>query len=488
MENHGSRPEIVRAFAGDVGVQSRFSNTLQKTMIYVAIPIRIDGETVGAMRTSYPITAVEQALTTLHQKLLIGGLIIAALATIMSLIIFRRLARPLIELQAGAERFAKGELRSRLPMSDFKEIAALAVSMNKMAADLDARIRTITQQRNEREAILSSMSEGVMALDAKERIASFNKAAERFLDIDPELGLGRPLREVLRIAGLHSLVERTLSGSERSDMEVTVSDGTERCLQVHATALNDAAGERIGVVLVFRDITRLKKLEAVRRDFVANVSHELKTPITAITGSVETLIDGAMNDPEDNRRFLRMIAKHADRLNSLVEDLLSLARLETVSERRESELTRNAITPILESSVQACHENASRRQVTVECHCDPNLQADVSPAQLEQAVANLIDNAIKYSDPGTAVTVKGDTAGDEIVISVLDHGCGIEQKHLPRLFERFYRVDKARDRDVGGTGLGLAIVKHVALAHGGRVSVDSQPGHGSTFRLHLPKP
>jgi two-component system phosphate regulon sensor histidine kinase PhoR len=360
--------------------------------------------------------------------------------------------------------------------------------MNLMAEQLDTRIRTIIQERNEREAVLSSMSEGVLALDADERIVSLNEAAERFLGIDPDWAPGRPIHEAARIAGLHDLVEETLRSSERIEMEITLPHEAGRYLQVHGTPLNAASGEHLGVVLVFNDITRLKKLETIRRDFVANVSHELRTPITAITGSIETLLDGAMNDPRDSERFLRMIAKHSDRLNSLIEDLLSLARLESEYGRGETKLARNRICGVLQSSVQASHANSVLRNVTVTCRCDPDLEADLNTVQLEQAVTNLISNAIKYSDAGARVSVEASAQDNEIVISVRDKGCGIEARHLPRIFERFYRVDKARDREAGGTGLGLAIVKHVTLAHKGHVSVDSQPGVGSTFRIHLPKP
>jgi two-component system phosphate regulon sensor histidine kinase PhoR len=486
MENHGARSEIAAAYRGQVGTETRFSNTLQTTMMYVAIPVEIRGKIVGVVRTSYPVTAVEQALNTLYNRLIISGLIITALATLISLVVFRRLTRPLRDLQEGARRFAEGQLKSKLPTPDTEEIAALAESMNQMAANLDSRIDTITKQRNEREAILTSMSEGVLALDAGGNIVGLNKAAARFFEIDLEQVRGKVIHEVVRIADLHVLVEKSISGPGKAEMEITLPGETERCFQVHGTALTDATNNRVGVVLVFNDITRLKKLETIRQDFVANVSHELKTPITAITGSVETLLDGAIDNPEDHRRFLKMIARHADRLNTLVEDLLSLARLESEVERREVRLTRHNVAEILKSSVLAYQEDSIEHHVKVTC--DPGLEADFNRTQLEQAVTNLIDNAIKYSDPGTTVSVKADVVDDEIVISVRDRGCGIESRHLPRLFERFYRIDKARSRQAGGTGLGLAIVKHVALAHRGRVSVDSRPGEGSTFRIHLPLP
>ena len=260
----------------------------------------------------------------------------------------------------------------------------------------------------------------------------------------------------------------------------------EKYFQVHGTSLTDTSGNQIGMVLVFNNITRIKKLENIRRDFVANVTHELKTPITAILGAAETMIGGAKDDPDDSKKFLDMIAKKSNLLNSLVDDLLVLARLENEFDHEKLDLSPGKIVDVLNSSVKSCREQADSRNVHIFCKCDPEIEAKINPRQLEQAAINLIDNAIKYSDSGSQITIKAETTQDEIVISVVDQGCGIESKHLPRLFERFYRVDKARSRDIGGTGLGLAIVKHIALAHGGTVSVDSILGQGSIFRIHLP--
>jgi len=219
---------------------------------------------------------------------------------------------------------------------------------------------------------------------------------------------------------------------------------------------------------------------------MANVSHELKTPITAITGSVETLLRGALDSPNDNRRFLEMIARHSDRLNSLVDDLLSLARLESKTVKEEVTLSHCRLTEVLQASIQACRERSTKLQVKLTSSCDPDLKAVINQAQLEQAATNLIDNAIKYSDPGSTVSIEAAVADNEIVISVQDNGIGIAAEHLSRLFERFYRVDQGRSREVGGTGLGLAIVKHIAVAHGGQVTVESERGVGSIFRIHLP--
>jgi two-component system phosphate regulon sensor histidine kinase PhoR len=488
MESHGSRPEIATAFGGVTGVETRYSNTLQRTMMYVAIPVRVNGNIIGAVRTSQSFTAVQQALDELYRRFLIGGVIIALLATVVSYLVFRRLTRPLRELQIGAERFSRGDLQVRLAAPEIVEIAALAEAMNLMAGQLDSRIGTVAQQRNEREAILSSMFDGVIALDAGERITSINRAAAELFGTDHDRAVGLPLYEVARSPVLRDLIGQAADAVDVAEAEFIINNPDERHLQAHATALMNNHGDRVGTVLVFTDITRLKRLERMRRDFVANVSHELKTPITAISGSVETLADGAIDSREDSRKFLEMIARHSSRLGHLVDDLLSLARLEAEIDRGEIPLERGSIKQVLNSAAQACSQQAADRRVNLEVECPDDLQADLHTSLMQQAITNLVDNAIKYSDSDTSVTIRAYARAGRTVIEVEDRGCGIEPQHLPRLFERFYRVDTARSRETGGTGLGLAIVKHITLAHHGSLDIVSTPGRGSTFRLYLPSP
>jgi len=486
MENHGSRPEIARAFDGEVGVETRYSSTLQTTMMYVAVPVKESGNTIAVVRTALSIAAINSNLKSFYRNVTIGGIIIILLAAIIGSFVFKRFTRPIHELKNGAEKFAQGQLKSKLPITDTEEIATLANTMNKMAQQLDNRIDKIIEQRNEKEAILSSMSEGVITLDNEERIVGFNRAAANFFNLDFETAVGKPIHELARFSDLHDFVSQTFKSADRVEMEITLPGQNERYLQTHGSPLNDASGTRIGVLFVFYDITRIKKLENIRKDFVANVSHELKTPITAITGSAETLLSGASENPDDNNRFLKMIAQNSDRLNNLVEDLLSLARLESETDTPRIHMVGSNIANILKSAVQACQSKSIAKGISVIINCDENLEVNVNSSQLEQAVINLIDNAIKYSKPGKTVDIKVSKIENEILIAVNDQGCGIEKQHLPRLFERFYRIDKARSREAGGTGLGLAIVKHVALVHKGRVNVKSIPGTGSTFEIYLP--
>jgi two-component system phosphate regulon sensor histidine kinase PhoR len=485
MENHADRPEIVRARRGETGVATRFSNTLQKTMMYVAIPLTLDGEAVGIIRTSVPITSINDELRGISIRIAIGGLVIAVLAALVSLWVSRRISRPLEEMKIGTEQFAKGNLDYRLPIPNTEEVGALAEAMNQMAARLDERIRTAVKERNEREAILASMVEGVLAVDAQERVISLNAAAARLLDLSMKDAKGRSIQEVVRNTELQSLITKTLVEQQPVEGDIVLAGTKERYLQVRGTVLQDDQRASMGALVVLHDVTRIRKLENLRRDFVANVSHELKTPITSIKGFVDTLLDGVIENREDAIRFLTKTARQAERLNRIIEDLISLSRIEMEAEQAGIELVDTHVKTVLQTAIQACEVMASEKSIRIDLSCDDHLTAKLNPPLFEQAVVNLIDNAIKYSGQGRSVEVTAVEQEGEIRVSVRDYGCGISQEHLPRLFERFYRVDKGRSRELGGTGLGLAIVKHIALAHGGRVSVESTPGKGSVFTIHL---
>jgi two-component system, OmpR family, phosphate regulon sensor histidine kinase PhoR len=362
--------------------------------------------------------------------------------------------------------------------------------LNHMAEELDDKIGTLTRERNEREAVLSSMVEGVLAVDPDERIIAVNAAAAGLIDGEPTAAEGRTIQEVLRNPALQRVVAQTLSGQEPVEADIVMHVGSEdRYLQANGTLLHasDADQSPVGAVVVLNDVTRLKRLEAVRRDFVANVSHELKTPVTSIKGFAETLEDGALDDPDAARRFVRIIAGQADRLNSIIGDLLALSTLEQSENEPHLSLEEADVCDVVHVAVEVCEPKAQAKGVAIGVSCASRPLAAVNRPLLEQAIVNLVDNAVKYSPEGSAVEVSLIEAVGEIVISVRDQGQGVPREHLPRLFERFYRVDKARSRDLGGTGLGLAIVKHIAQVHGGSVSVDSRVGEGSTFRIHLPR-
>ncbi len=487
MDNHADRPEVRTALQGLIGVSSRYSQTLEKNMMYVALPVIDAGQIIGSVRAALPVAGMTRTLQGALYQVISSGLAIALVAGLLSLWLSRRISRPLEEMKQGAERFARGELDGRLPGYGSEELGGLADAMNTMATQLDDRIRTVVRQRNEQEAVLASMTEGVLAVDNNERLLRLNQSAAELLNIDRDAAVGRRFQEVVRKPELQKFITRALQGQQRIEEEITlVIRGRELFLQVHGTPLRDANDKEIGSLVVLNDLTRLQRLENVRRDFVANVSHELKTPITAIKGSVETLRDGAMEEPASAQRFLDIIARQSDRLYAIIEDLLALSRLEKGSDCDTLDGVEQSLQPILESARQSCASTAKSRNVKVRLFCSGQLTATVNAPLLEQAVINLVDNAIKYSGNEGVVTIEGWQEGGQVFIKVQDRGQGIPKEHLPRLFERFYRVDAARSRAVGGTGLGLAIVKHIVQAHNGEVTVHSTLGEGSVFTISLP--
>ncbi len=486
MGNHLSRPEVQQALSGHTGQSMRYSNTLRKKMMYVAVPVLADGRVIGVVRTALPLSEIDQVIGAVQQRIIFGGLVILLLAAVFSLIVSRRISRPLERIQRGAERFAQGDFSRRLNTIGSAEINALAGTMNQMAEQLEDRLQTLTSERNQREAVLSSMVEGVLAVNTDGHIISLNKAAARFFNVfQAETAAGRSIEEVFRHVKLQRFISEVLEGQETRECEIAVPGGDTCYLQTRGTNLFGVQGERIGAVVVFNDVSRLRRLENVRREFVANVSHELKTPITSIKGFVETLMDGAMHDPAEADRFLRIVSRHADRLNAIIDDLLTLSRLEQDG-GKGMELQPAGLCGLMQSAVEVCARRAADKNIAIQVDCPENISAVVNPPLIEQALINLIGNAVKYSQPGKTVSVSAAAEPRAVVLTVRDEGYGIEPEHLDRLFERFYRVDKGRSRQEGGTGLGLAIVKHIAQAHGGSVSVCSTFGEGSTFSICLP--
>jgi two-component system phosphate regulon sensor histidine kinase PhoR len=489
MENHLDRPEVLTALTGVPGRAVRYSDTLRQDMMYVAVPAEEDGRVTTVIRTSVALTRVYEALSTLYGSIAVSAVVVAVIAALIGLYVSRRISGQMREIKAGAERLAAGDFSRKLFVPRVEEFASVAESINQMAEQLDDKLRRLTHERNEREAVLASMVEGVLAVDPDERVIAVNSAAARLLDTDSAAAEGKAIQEVVRNPDLQHIVAQTLDGHRPVEADIVMRVGAEeRNLQANGTLLHgDDDGGVVGAVVVLNDVTRLKRLEAVRRDFVANVSHELKTPVTSIKGFAETLEDGALEDAVTARRFVRIIAGQADRLNSIIEDLLALSTLEQSGDSPLLQLEEADLCDVVAVALDVCGPKAEAKRIELRQECPGRLFARVSPPLLEQAVVNLIDNAVKYSTEGCAVVVTLEEQGDEVVVSVADEGQGVAREHLPRLFERFYRVDKARSRDMGGTGLGLAIVKHVAQIHGGRVSVESVVGRGSTFRIHLPR-
>ncbi|MBN1505427.1 MAG: HAMP domain-containing protein [Sedimentisphaerales bacterium] len=487
MESHADRQEVIDALRDGFGHSAHVSLTLGKKMMYLAIPIRQDGRPIAVVRTAMTTTAIDHPLGDIYISVAWAALVIALVAAVLSLLISRGISRPIVRMQRVAQLFARGQLNVRVPGAAAAELDGLARAFNEMGTQLQDRIATITKQRNELEAVLSSMTEGVFAVDSQGAFTSINKAAARLLDIDPLSAQGHGVDETVLDAGLRQFVRDTLRSSEPTEADLSFPGQTERLFHVCGTGLSNSHGEQSGAVIVLSDLTRIHHLENVRRDFVANVSHELKTPVTSIQGFVEALQEGGLADPEQARRYVDIVAKHAQRLNAIIDDLLSLSRLEDRSQRRDISFETTAIKSVLETAIDLSRVKADARSIRIDLVCDEGIEAPLYAPLLEQAVLNLIDNAVKYSEPGSTVEVRAGQTRDESTITVKDNGCGIAPHHLSRLFERFYVVDKSRSRTLGGTGLGLAIVKHIAQVHGGYVTVESALGKGSTFQIHLPR-
>ena len=492
MEPHSDRPEIVEALeTRESGHQMRWSATLKKELMYVAVPVFAprNGESrpvIAVARASIPTATIQESLGWLRTRLIIGALLVIGLIALVSMWTSLRIHRLIRSMAEGAEQFAEGKLEHRLVPTGFAEIDILSDSMNHMANDLSDRIETILRQQNELEAVLVSMQEGVLAVNNEQIVINLNQTCADLLGASLEQVRGRLIHEVIRKSDLLRFVETTLNREEPIEEDIRIRGDEERWLNAHGTRLHDAQGKQIGALVVLHDVTRLRRLENVRRDFVANVSHELKTPITSIKGFVETLLDGATEDRENSIRFLEIVSRQVNRLEAIIEDLLTLSRLEKGSEEQITRLERGRISEVIKAAVEMCEQKASVKEIRIDVHCEPQLEVQMNSPLLEQALVNLIDNAVKYGPAGSHIDVTAEQENGRVALRVQDEGCGIEPKHLPRLFERFYRADKARSRELGGTGLGLAIVKHIALVHRGSVGVQSTVGRGSTFSILLP--
>ncbi len=496
MDNHSQRPEVAPALTGETGYALRHSRTLGESMLYAAIPVKLGADQHrGALRLAIAVTPIETMLSLLHKKMLGIGLVVIVLAVLLSLYSARRISRPLEEMKRGAEQLTKGRIDQLVKIKSEHmsvEMAGLAASINEMAEQINRRIRIIIQQRNELEAVFSSMADSVVAIDADKRIIRMNQAATALFTLPSEVVKGKAVEGIIRNAYLLEMIDFTLVHNSPQEQKVTLFNGADPILlQTHAVPLRDEDNKSMGMLLVMNDLTKLNRLENIRQDFVANVSHELKTPITAIKGYVETLLDGALDDRENARRFLGIVIRQANRLDAIVDDLLTLSRIEDREKKEDITLITGEAGAVLENALQTCAMLADEKEIIVQVDCDDALYAPMNLPLVEQAVINLLRNALTYSPSGSLVTLRchgsRNRHGEAFVhFSVIDNGPGIGKEHLPRLFERFYRCDKARGRDQGGTGLGLAIVKHIAHVHNGTVEVESTPGKGSTFTITLP--
>lgn len=487
LPNYAGWPEIAEARqSGASGTATRISPRLGAPTMYLAQLVRRQGEPLGYIRTAMPLTPLPQRLAYVWRTVITAGCGAAVIGLLFSVLFARQVAHPLKRMTDAATQLAGQYAPQPAFIRAKDEIENLTNAFDRMAHNLRDRMETIIKDRNQLLTVLGGMVEGVIAVDENECVTHMNQAAGTMLQVDPELSIGKHVWEVTRVRAVIETLGSTIHDAHNITCEVSITQPQELILKLNASPLRDSRGASIGAVMVLHDVTDIRRLENIRRDFVANVSHELKTPITTIKGFVETLRDGAMDDREHAHRFLDIIANNGDRLHAIIEDLLRLSRLEQTEQIAGLVRQDTRLHQVIETAVQGCSAKAEARQVTITTACDPDLQLSVNTSLIVQAIVNLLDNAINYSKAGSTIHLAASRQADETTVCVRDEGIGIPQEHLPRLFERFYRVDKARSRERGGTGLGLAIVKHIAQVHGGQVSVVSTLGEGSTFTLRLP--
>jgi len=482
MENHRTRPEVLEAAADGEGSSIRSSATLHQGLFYLARRMDVGGQ-IYFLRLAVHQTDLNHHLDLLYASLAAAVLLAALAAGIVCYYFARRHATPVVELTEFAEALSQGELDRRInrPLPD--EFGQLADTLNTTADSLGRLLSQTAQDSAELLAILSSMSEGVIATDIRQRILLVNAGAGQLLGFDFQDARGKLLYEAMRNEQILRAASDVLAGTTRTPFQVGPLGG--RHLEVTVcTFAPEGAAKPSGLVIVTHDTTQSVRYQELRKEFVANVSHELRTPLTVIKGFIETLSDGALHDPEKGPQYLATIQKHADQLSNVVNDLLELSRLES-----QSDLPRRSIElpTIVQRAVDLLVPAAQKKRQNLSVEVDAYLPRVSGNADyLERAVANLVDNAIKYTPDSGAIQVSVHSDNGHVVVEVTDTGIGIPEDDLPRIFERFYRVDRSRSREMGGTGLGLSIVKHVAQTHGGAIDVASTPGKGTVFKLRLP--
>lgn len=488
MDNHKKRPEIEQAIQYGKGLYTRYGHTLAIDSMYFAMPIKIQDTIIGIMRTSTPLNTLQSALLGIYNKVAIGFIILIIITAFASWWMSKAIVRPLEIMKVQAQKLAKGDFSSRVKLSsnDSLESEQLGEAFNEIAIQLNQRIEIILNQRNEQEAVFSSMVEGVIAVDSNENIVRINQAAYNIMKISEKNIEGAKLQDTIDNFELHNLLLFALKQDKPVGQEIIIHNDVEQVLFAQSAPLLDMHKQKCGTLVVLNDITQLKEFEIQRKEFVANVSHELRTPLTAIQGLSETLIEFPNLAQEKRAYFIDVIHTHSIRLESIIENLLTLSKIEKETEIDEIDFVNESVTLAISNAIFLCKDKALKRSINIILNSDEEITFMHNSSLIEQAIINLLNNAIKYSDGNSEIKISVVKQHNDIVISVEDKGSGIPEEHLSRLFERFYRVDKARSRQLGGTGLGLSIVKHIALAHKGTVTVTSELNKGSIFSLILP--
>lgn len=484
LENHGGRPEIQLAHVDGVGRSVRYSTTINRDYCYVALRMNYLGEDGYILRLATPLDEVDSSLAAVRARIWWAEMWAALVALVITGLFSRSYTRRIARLREYADGLVSEQSSPAPLMGDDDELGALGRSLVSAAAQLQDLVNRLSVEAAQRKAILASMVEGVLAVDSNLRITFANASFARAVGVPDPIPAKLPLVDLIRDPELREILARVLTGGESVKRRLQLPAVADHIFEVQAAPLTSGAAR--GAIAILHDITDLERLERIRKDFVANVSHELRTPLTAIRGYAETLLEGALEDKDNNRRFLEIIKAHSIRLNNIASDLLTLSAIESGKVRPGPEPISARLA--IESALRTVEAEGRLRGVSLVCGRVEDAQIVGDRFQIEQALVNLLDNAVKFNRPGGEVFVEVTRPGNsKVSISIADNGIGIPHDDLPRIFERFYRVDKARSRDVGGTGLGLSIVKHIVERLDGTVTVESQLSKGSTFTMIFPE-
>lgn len=484
LENHATREEVIQALKGESVSMNRYSKTMGQDYSYSAVPID-NGMIKGVLRVSLPlaeIRALDQGVT----KSVIGSLAACIIvALILAVIFVKIISTPIAEVTQAAEKVSEGDYDIKIYTREKNELGRLAKSFNIMATNLKANIQKLTRRNIELEAMLGSMKSGVIAIDESNAILFHNQAFSKMLAHEGKNYVGKSLYNVMRNAVSFDAMDAVRKSGEteiREGLFINIEDDTKRMIRVTATPLSQEEGKTLGVLLILEDTTKIKKLESIRSDFVSNVTHELKTPLTSIRGFIETLKNGAMEEEKTARKFLDIIDIEAERLYTLIQDILILSEIE---QKKDYEVVPCSVESCIQSVIELL-EGKLNENVTIVYNPVPYIKPYYcNPDRMKQLLINLLDNAMKYTEKGN-ITIACKEENNTLILNISDTGIGMKQEDLPRIFERFYRVDKSRSRKQGGTGLGLSIVKHIVELYNGNINVESELEIGTTFEIRLP--
>lgn len=483
MDDHSNRPEIIEAEINGEGFSQRFSNTLQIEQMYLAIPVYNKNKKVY-LRLSVSIKELNLTIEKAQKQVFLASIWIAIIILVASYLFSKTVTSPIQTIQIEAEKFLKTLTQSEpIPSPNIKELASLSFSFNKMAKEIDRRIKIIRKEKNDKDSILTSLQDGLVTLDNEYNIITINETAKDYLNILDPKPAGKKINTLVKKKRVLALIKKTRNKVEKQQAEITIKQKKKRYFIFNGTPLLKGK-ELSGVLVLITDITFQKQLESVRSDFVANVSHELKTPITSILGYVEIIMGKDIN-PEQKEDFLSKVLNQTNRMNAIIDDLLKLSKIESQEDDNTIESFDNNLLAIIDGAREDLNQKATANRNNIVIDCPEKLMLNCDPHLIREAIGNLIENAIKYGEIGKDILIKVEKA-EKIAIHVINYGDPIPEKYHKKIFQRFYRIDKSRDRNLGGTGLGLAIVKHIAFTHGGDIAV-SRMKDKTIFSLIMPK-